>query len=158
MLVTINTDASYHHAHKVGAYAFWIVCNEGRFTHAGALRNKINRPEEAEFMCIINALHVLGLLGYKNISKVIINTDCLNVIHLLQNNKSAVSKYNLKFGKPLVAKFNKVRSSNKLSKIPVELRHVKAHTTTDTSRAWVNDYLDKKAKEMLWLQINKPCK
>jgi len=94
MLVTINTDASF--IDGFAGYAFWIVCNEFKVLKAGVLRTKVKRPEIAEFKCIINAIHILFKNDCKNVTKIIINTDCLNVIHCIQNDKNKIDKYRLK--------------------------------------------------------------
>lgn len=155
MIVTINTDASYHPYFKVGAYAFWIISNEGRICHSGSLKKKINRPEQAEFKCIINAFHVLGKQRYKNISKIIVNTDCLNVIHLVQGNKEAIQKYRLaSWGNHLVTELFLTKRKFNLQKIECEFRHVKAHADTESKRTWVNDWCDRQAKYHLWKLIN----
>lgn len=38
MLVTINTDASFHPKYKVGAFAFWVVSNQFKITKSGYLK------------------------------------------------------------------------------------------------------------------------
>lgn len=154
MIVTINTDAAYHSGLKIGGYAFWIVCNDGRFNHTGVLKSKISRPEEAEFQCIINAVHVLFNLKFKNVTKIIVNTDCLNVVHLINKNKQAIKRYRLQFGQPYFSKFEKLLSVNNFDKKNVELRHVKAHTDIKDKRSWANNWCDKKSKESMWIKIN----
>ena len=155
MIVTINTDASYHPKFKVAAFAFWIVSNEGRICHSGSLKKKLHRPEQAEFQCIINAFHVLGKQGYKNISKIIVNTDCLNVIHLVNGDKKAIQKYRLaSWGNHLVERLFSVKRKFKMTKIPCEFRHVPSHVDTDTKKRWVNEWCDRQAKYHLWKLIN----
>lgn len=155
MIVTINTDASFSHRHKIGAFAFWIVCNQGRFCHSGPLKEHCNRAEIAEFRCIINAVHCLGKQKYTGISKVIINTDCLNVIHLIDNDSAAIRKYHLNWAGDLVKTFNRTMKAAGLTGIPRELRHVKSHTSTETARQWVNDWCDKAAKKAIHGMLNK---
>lgn len=154
MIVTINTDAAYHSGFKIGGYAFWIVCNDGRFSHTGILKSKVNNATEAEFKCIINAIHVLFNLKFKNVTKVIINTDSLNVIHLIQNKKEEIKKYRLTHCLTYVRKLEKMLTANKFDKKNIELRHVKAHVEIKDKRSWANDWCDKKAKESMWNVIN----
>lgn len=147
MLVTINTDASFAPAHERGSYAFWIVCNEWKVTHHGMLRKKILRPEIAEFMCIINALQVTCKKNTGNVHHMIINTDCLNVIHLLSKNKKAIKRWGLeKWGTPYVKKFHSVLHEHGMSKIKIEYRHVKSHTGIGDKRSYVNEWCDTEAK------------
>lgn len=155
MIVTINTDASFHPHFKVAAFAFWIVSNEGRISNSGSLRKKVHRPEQAEFKCIINAFHVLGKQGYKNINKIIVNTDCLNVIHLINDDKKAIRRYRLgSWGNNLVTELFMVKRHFKMQKIACEFRHVPSHVDTETKRNWVNDWCDRQAKYHLWKLIN----
>jgi ribonuclease HI len=154
MIVTINTDASFHPKHKIGGYAFWIVCDEGRFSHSGILRKEVNRPEVAEMKCIINAIYVLGTLNFKNISKIIINTDCLNAIHLFKKRKSSIKKYELEWGLDLANDLTNELAKSKLSKTLIEFRHIRSHQHTETKRNWVNNWCDKAAKKQLWGKIN----
>src|SRR5690554_1870512 len=79
MWVTINTDASYHPIHKVGAYAFWIVSNQGRIMKSGPLREARNSCD-AEAKCIANALHTLLKSDWVGVTRVLINTDSKNTI------------------------------------------------------------------------------
>jgi ribonuclease HI len=149
MIVTINTDASFSEKYKIGTYAFWIVCNNFKIQKFGALKLDCQRAEEAEIRAILNALHTIKFEG--NITKVIVNTDCLNAIHILTNDQPRIQRYRLYFGKPYRKYFNKNFSSLWRE---IEFRHVKAHTDTDTSRTWVNDWCDKKAKQQLNEKIN----
>ncbi len=147
MNVTINTDASFSRKLQRGAYAFWIVCDEFKLTKHGLLRNKMTRPESAEFMCIINALFLLSQQKTgKKIKKIFINTDCLNVIHICEKDNPKISLYGIGFLNQFSKHYEKIV---KQIGCDVEFRHVKSHTTTEGARNWVNDWCDKKAKESL---------
>jgi len=155
MNVTINTDASFSKQYNRGTYAFWIVSNRFVIQRAGILRKKCSRPEIAEFRCIINAIHVLGKQNCVGIKKIIINTDCLNVIHLINKDKSAIARYRLaSFGSMLVFRFEEVIRSHKLHKIPIEIRHVRSHTGVDDARSYVNEWCDTEAKAQMNILIN----
>ena len=155
MIVTINTDAAYHPEHKVAAFAFWIASDRGRICHCGPLRKKVSRPEQAEFKCILNAIYVLGRQEYKNITKIIINTDCLNVIHLIKKDKKKIQKYHLgSWGRHLVVEYELMMIKFSLARIPIEFRHVPSHTGDTTARSWVNDWCDRHAKQAMWKKIN----
>ena len=149
MLVTINTDASFSQEFKIGSYAFWIVCNSGRFLKSGSFREQVENPTLAEMKCIINALHCLKKQGWTGIDKIIINTDSLNGIHIFKKDKNHILKYRIKYGKSLSHKFDQVTKELPL----IEFRHVKAHTTTEKARSWVNDWCDKAAKELLRKEV-----
>lgn len=158
MVVTINTDASFSRKYQVGSYAFWIKCNEFTICKSGMLRKKISRPENAEFRCVINALHTL--FTQKTVEKIgliVVNTDCMNVIHLINNDKEAISRYNLgSWGRHMVLTYNLLRSKHKHLKTKIEFRHVKAHTQKiEDGRTFVNDWCDKEAKKHIKLYIEK---
>lgn len=152
MRVTINTDASYHSGYKIGAFAFWIVCNYGKVCKSGILK-ETNSSHESELQCILNAMHCLKQQSeWIGLSHVIINTDSMNSIYLINNDKHAIKKYRLS---ALRDKYKTLIHNAKQNLPLVELRHVKAHTDTKDARSWVNDWCDKKAKEHLWKTINK---
>ncbi len=149
MVVTINTDASFSHYHEIGSYAFWIKCDEFNIGKSGLLRKRVSRPEIAEFRCVLNALHTLFIQKTtEKIGFIVVNTDCLNVIHLINNDKEAIQKYRLaSWGRYLVQTYDSLRIKHKHLKTKIEFRHVKAHTDTDTGRNFINDWCDKEAKK-----------
>lgn len=147
MIVTINTDASFSNTFKRGSYAFWIISNSGKIAKSGILKQAVGRPEQAEFMCIINAIHTLIVQDWKNIEKVVINTDCLNVIHIIKDCKYSIEKYKLKkWGNHLKSRMVKILLNSSLAKTPFEFRHVRAHQEIQSSKQYVNDWCDKEAK------------
>lgn len=145
MLVTINTDAGFYPTQKYGSYAFWAVSNEFKICKSGVFKTKCINPDDAETRCIINALSVV-LLPHKNITKVIINTDSLNAIAILRNDKVHIRRYvgrNLKRWHFLRAEFDKFKH------LKITFKHVKAHSNNTDSRSWVNDWCDKECKKQL---------
>lgn len=150
MLVTINTDASFHPIHKYGAYAFWAVCNEFKITKSGVFRGKCMNSHDAEAKCIINALRVV-LFAHNGITKIIVNTDSLNAIALITNDKAHIKRYigqNQKMWQHIRTAHNKVLHNSK-SKPKIEFRHVRAHTGADDKRSYVNEWCDAEAKKQL---------
>jgi len=146
-LVTVNTDASFHSGFKVGAYAFYIACDEGRFSHSGCLK-KVKDPTEAEIQSIINAITFLKRMNIKGIVKIVINTDSMNAIHIFTNNKDAIKRYNLKY----LLQYQSI--IKKIGVFVFDFRHIKSHVDTKTKRAWVNQWCDDNAKKQLWNHIN----
>lgn len=141
MVVTINTDASFHPAHNIGTFSFWMTSNMGRMFGAGQLKGKIAHSTEAEFRSILNALHFLfNKTGWHGISMVIINTDSLNVVEMINGGKTET------WAKGLKGHFNKYC---RIAQVPVEARKVKAHSGTEDKRKWVNNWCDKQAKKLL---------
>lgn len=151
MLVTINTDASY--IDGFAGFAFWIVCDEFKVLKAGVLRKKVKRPEIAEFKCIINALHILFKNDCKKVTKIIINTDCMNVIHCCEGNLTAIKKYKLNVYEfpALTLKFKQIMKDKN---IEIEFRHVKSHTGNTDARSYVNQWCDKEAKKYARIRVN----
>jgi len=152
MLVTINTDASFHPQLKYGAYAFWAICNDFKITKSGVFRKKCINPDDAETKCILNALTVI-LKSHKGISKIIVNTDSLNAIAYLTNDKAHIFKYRLvkKKGIEFREIFRKLPTKN----ITIEYRHCKAHSGVKDARSYVNEWCDSEAKRQLRSKILK---
>jgi len=151
MLVTINTDASFHTRLKIGGYAFWAVSNDFKITKSGVFRKKCQTSDDAESKCIINALTVI-LKAHKGISKIIINTDSLNAIAYLTKDIKHISKYGLSHSK--MRQFQQCLSMLPINKTKIEYRHVKAHSGIDDARSFVNEWCDNNAKKMMWNKIN----
>ena len=154
MLVTINTDASFHPQLKFGAYAFWAISNDFKITKSGVFRRKCITPDDAEAKCIINALKVV-LLSHSGITKIIINTDSLNATAILKNNKKHIRQYvRLKQQqiKELQESYKLILQQNK-NKVNIEFRHVKAHTGINDARSYVNEWCDSEAKKRLRTKV-----
>lgn len=148
MLVTINTDASCYM--KVGTYAFWAICDEGRFTGQGVLKGEIIGSTYAEMKAIGNAIFAVTNIWEtkKPIKRILINSDCLPAIHLLSNRNTG-SKAKIK---KLRNEVLKIMDSTDIKFI---FRHVKAHTNGETRRRYVNNWCDKTAKSLLRKQLTK---
>lgn len=156
MLCTINTDASFHPKHKVGAYAFWSVSNSFKIQKAGYLQEFCIDSHDAEMKCIINAFYTVLNSGYK-ISKIIINTDSLNSIRVFENDKDAIKRWGLFKYKKHRKKFNEIRSKSSKALffgLEIEFRHVKAHSNKKDARSYVNEWCDSNAKRFLWKRIH----
>lgn len=159
MNITITTDASFSSKYKRGTYAFFITCNIGRMSQAGALRKKCNSPTEAEIKCIINALSFVYQQKelFSKCKNIYINTDSLNSIHIWNADNQSIYKYRLRgLASQLSLDIHKLKKLFKGKTI--ELRHVKAHVSTDTKREWVNDFCDKAAKTEMGVLIDKLSK
>lgn len=158
MIVTINTDAAYRRDIQRGGYAFWIVSNSGRFCHGGVLRKKVKSSCIAEMMCIVNAIDALGKLGWTYIDKIVLNTDSMNSKHIIEKNKKAIKQYNIRYLCPYGDKFWDVMSKHNLKGIPIDIRHVPSHVSTETKKQWVNQWCDSEAKKHLKEYVDKTKK
>ena len=76
--ITINTDASFNSKHKIGGYAFYIVCDLFKIQKGGTFKKHPKTALEAEMMCMANALYTLLVQKELPSTKwIIINSDCL---------------------------------------------------------------------------------
>jgi ribonuclease HI len=150
MLITINTDASCSEAY--GGYAFWIVCDAGKIQKAGKIKAEIKGSQQAEMMCIANALHTLKHSKFKSISKVIINTDSTPCIQALTGFKSSwegAKECLFTMMEICIANGKSIREVSEM----FEFRHVKAHTGKKDKRSFVNEWCDKEAKKYCKLRM-----
>jgi ribonuclease HI len=150
-IVTINTDASFSYSHNKGSYAFWVVSDYGKLCRYGALKGGTKTPTHGEFKCIVNALHCLFVYLKWPVTKIIVNTDSMNSIHLLKNNKEAIRRYRIgknQFTEELAA-WHSINGRYISKKIEIDFRHVRAHTENTNARSWVNQWCDTNAKMAL---------
>jgi hypothetical protein len=75
---------------------------------------------------------------------VTVNTDCLNAVSILINNKVELRKYNRLDNKKTKAIRNAYLKV--VNTMQVEFRHVKAHAAIKDNRSFVNDWCDNAAK------------
>lgn len=146
--LTINTDASFHPQKKVGGYAFYIVCDLFKIQKGGMFKVDPKNPEEAELMCMANA--IATLLAQKElptVSLIVINSDCLWSFSKVGLKKPGTGGIVAKLLKKLRARTNK----SETQRTKWEFRHVKAHNGTADKRSWVNDWCDKEAKK--WMRL-----
>lgn len=157
MLVTINTDASFHPRLKYGAYAFWAISNDFKITKSGIFKSKCINPHDAEIKCIINSIKLV-LWSHSGITKIIVNTDSMNAIHLFTNDKKNITRYLgglPKKGAFLKKKYRDVIDKSLNKRVVIEFRHVKAHSNINDKRSYVNDWCDFEAKKQLKKHISK---
>jgi len=140
--LTINTDASFHPGEKVAGYAFYIVCDLFRITKGGMFKKEVRNSQEAEMMCIANAVSLLVSQKELPLCKlIIVNTDSLDSINRISGRVTPlaimVSDLCLKL-RALMGGYTQL-----------EFRHVKAHNGTPDSRSWVNEWCDATAKKYM---------
>lgn len=138
MNITITTDASYYNQHKVGAYAFWISTPVGKYRKSGVFKERVIDSTDAEFKCILNALHY-ATTKFNTLIKIIVNTDSMSVVDIVNKNKFYKKKRNI-----LLKTYNDLKI--KLN-CEIEFRHVKGHAPSVGKRNWVNNWCDKEAKK-----------
>ena len=153
MLCTINTDASFNRKRKIGTFAFWSKMNTTTIKRSGKLRGSVDKSCEAELKTIINAIHVT-LEREAEITRVIVNTDSMNSIHILTNSKKDIRRYKLQWGGKFYYAYRKT-----LEQFPcvknIEYRHVKSHSGVQDARSYVNEWCDTMAKREMEKVISK---
>lgn len=152
MNVTINTDASYNHEHKVGAFAFWIVSDQGKILQTGPLK-QFTDCLDAEIQAIGNAFHALLASKFTGVKCVYVNADSIPAIHQVFKNKVKRRRSCSLAVRKII---EKVAEKYKLHAYDwLEIRHVKAHSGKETQRKWVNDWCDKAARQQMQRQVLK---
>lgn len=145
--ITINTDASFHPEHKVGGYAFYIVCDLFKIQKGGMFKVQPKTAEEAEIMCIGNA--IATLLAQKQLPAakwLIINSDCRYGMTRIKHRETKLSKEVNVLWQKLI---------NRLGSTKNRMRHVKAHSGIADARSWVNEWCDSEAKKWMRLCVEK---
>jgi ribonuclease HI len=144
--ITINTDASFHPTHKVGGYAFYIVCDNFKIQKGGSFKINPKNSTEAEMMCMVNALHTLIVQPTLPKTKlIVINSDCLFAFDKIKRRSDH------KLGKMIAEKLRTLRILTSYRGVMPEynLRHVKAHSDNPDARSWVNNWCDQEAKKWM---------
>jgi ribonuclease HI len=145
--ITINTDASFHPVHKKGGYAFYIICDLFKIQKGGMFKDEPKSAQEAEEMCIGNA--IATLLAQKELPScklLVINGDCKFAFNAIKNPSGMKQTTARKV-------YELLHELIKQLKDPVyQFRHVKAHAEIKDKRTWVNDWCDTEAKK--WMRIS----
>lgn len=154
--VTINTDASFHPEHKVGAFAFWIRHDQGRIIQSGPLKHCLHSLD-AEIQAIGNGLYALLKSKFTDIDYIRINTDCTYAIDAIRDKKMRNATKRVVENVEAIILEVKCKYYRKLKKRRhpfIDYRYVPAHIDTSTPKKWLNDWCDTQAKNHLWKQIN----
>ncbi len=168
MLVTLNTDGSLDWGAKEGSpgkagYAYWISSDIGKFKKYGRLPDCINSMGP-ELAAIAKGLYFIrNHSELSKATKIIVNTDCEPGINWIKNiNDYKYQKRHKKHRGTLhnIARHHILEMARKgyrgLPEVELEYRHVKAHTNElSEARKYVNDWLDKKAKQGRFLKLEK---
>lgn len=144
--ITINTDASHHPDHKIGGYAYYIICNHFKIMKSGVFKVKPKNSTEAETMCIGNALAHLAKMDLPKTTFLVINTDSKHSIGNIER------CYN-----PLSEKVNGIwqKVINKTGSTRNEFRWVRAHSKVKDARSYANEWCDFNAKKQMRKAVRK---
>ena len=166
MLVTLSCDGSIDFGSKIGVpkkagWAYWISSDLGKFTSYGRCPDCTN-PMAPELAAIAKGMHFIrNHPELSKTTKIIVNTDCLPAISWIATFDRKRKKDKLHKGSLQNLARHHIRDIIRkgyrgLPEVTVEYRHVKAHTKDlSEARKWVNDWLDKKAKEGRFLKLDK---
>lgn len=145
-LVTLFTDASFHHRRHLGTWAAWIRMNGRTERASGILKDKQDNSCSAELSAIANALVVMQqrftITGH---SRVIIQTDCLEAITAIVNRSHTRPQQNE------IVKY--IRQFFATNKYQLDLRHVKGHKGAETRRSAVNTFCDEECRRQMGLAL-----
>lgn len=155
--VTLNTDGSLDWGSKQGSpgkagYAYWISSDIGRLPDC-------DNSMGPELAAIAKGIYFIrNHPELKKVTKIIVNTDCEPAISWIASiNRSRKKDKKHKGSLQNVARHHILLMIDKykgLDPVKVEYRHVKAHTNDlSEARKYVNDWLDKKAKEGRFLKL-----
>lgn len=150
--ITINTDASFSKEHKVGGFAFYIVCDRFKIFKGGMFRVNPVNPMEAEMMCMANTIYTLTIQkDLPSTNLIVINSDCLYSFDKIGRKKPHP------IGKKVANLLRELRIKTSyldVIKPKFEFRHVKAHTGNKNGRSLANEWCDKEAKKWMRKAIN----
>lgn len=139
---TINTDASYSHKHKRGAWAYWIKGNDNfHVKKAGMFPQELHSSFVAELLTFERALQEINAIvppAHRGAVILYVNSDSTFVLHTVDGTIKSKSRLN----QPIIQAIQHIIKDYKII-----ARHVKAHTgNLEESRSWVNDWCDRAAK------------
>lgn len=127
---TVLTDASWCPHEKVAGWACWIVCNGERFKKYDAFYEKVESAREAEIKAIINGVFIAKRVFAPEAYHIV--SDCMDAMRALQGQSS---------DKQWQDKLTSIIGSARIS-----FKHVKAHSSTNDKRTYVNNWCDFQAK------------
>lgn len=150
MHIDLVFDASFCPKLKIGTFAFYIIAGGSRWGSANKLR-EVGKPDEAELMALVNALHSLKKSSVNNgtISFITIHSDCMNIFGKV-NSKS---KNNI--AKTAMKMINEIRDKNpnvKENQNFFKMQHVKAHTGKPDQISRANEFCHNQAIIQLQLR------
>lgn len=141
MNVTVTTDASFYHQHKVGGFAFQIRYSDTLIKKWGPLIGKVSNPTEAELKSVLNALYIVKS-KCDQVEVLTINTDCLFIVTSVFNEKKSWSTITKKLAKELRDYLSDINYKE------LKIKHVRAHTgDLSTNVSYVNDWCDRKSRK-----------
>ncbi len=142
-LCTVVTDASYCPKTKAAGWACWIVYEGQRHKQYGIFKGAVDGCFEAEIMAIINGLFIAKKIFSPEHFHVV--SDCIPAMMVVE-------------GKTRKIKLKKWRKKTLeiIGNQKLTTKHVKAHTSVQDKRSYVNRWCDTYAKAAMKQQKEKP--
>lgn len=147
LLVSIFTDASYCHRTRAAGWAAWIKCNGQTTRIARPFKASIEGPTDAEIGAAANALcFSIASLKLGVADRIVLQTDCIVVIHALDFNKNYPSQ---KRAFVRVCRDAIQDTFKRYGRPGIDIRHVRAHQGKIDPSSAVNDWVDKASREQM---------
>lgn len=136
MRATVITDASFCHRSKAAGWAAWIRIDgfDGPIKKYAEFKRPVKTAQQAEMLAAINGIWLAKQHGA---TTVIVQTDCLAVVHMLEG---LTKKEHLR------DEFTRSAAMAGILGMRFSGRHVKGHTDVADARSYVNRWCDGKAK------------
>lgn len=148
LVFTINTDASYSHRYRRGAWAYWIRGDNFHVRKSGMFPQELHSSFIAELLAFEKALQEINAIvpkEYRGATRLHVNSDSTFVIHTLEGTVRSKSSKNRMVIKAI---------QHAVKDYKIVPRHVKAHTEDlSEARKWINDWCDKAAKSEMGKEI-----
>lgn len=135
---TVITDASFDYggADNFGAWAAWVRIDRSPkpIKGSGLLKSPVRHSTDAEIYAALNGIWLAVQHGATN---VLLQTDCLTVVRLVNRPMTKVTPMGLAWAYAI--------NSAGLGHTYLQARHVKGHSGTGTKRTFVQDWCDREA-------------
>lgn len=138
MRTTVITDASWCPDTRASGYGVWVSANHGKFKRSGSFKKKPENSYEAELWAAYNGIDLAVRNGA---TRILIQTDCLQVVNYINNKTNQCVK--------------ELRKLCNNQKIKIFAKHVKGHTNREQSRYYVNRWCDAEAYHFMQKQRDK---
>lgn len=137
MKATLHSDASVNQVERVGGWAMWAACPQGRVTHSGVLPEVYSFDSNvAELAAIVAGAFIVKHV-WPNLDDLMIRCDNLSVMDILEKKHK---------GRGAMAELHSILREV-LGETRVDPYWVKGHQVAKSSRsAWVNNECDGSAR------------
>lgn len=141
---TVIVDASYCPDTFASGWAAWVRVDAvaDAIKMYGTFKTQPRNSGEAEVMAAINGIWIAARAGA---SFILVQSDCMAVIHLLEETTSSPRMREL---------WQNSLKDNGLDRLILDGAHVKGHTRNMDARSWVNRWCDAQAR-IAMLEVRK---